>query len=207
MVSRLYDRYVLPHLVHLACGSRPITRQRAKVVPAARGRVLDVGFGSGLNLRHYDREQVDFVWALEPSVGMRDRAAPQVARAGMDVRWLDLPGEEIPLEDASVDTIVLTYTLCTIPDFSKALAQMRRVLRRGGRLLFCEHGEAPDSNVRRWQARLNPIWRPLAGGCNLHRPIPKPLEGSGFAIEALETMYVPGLRVASFNYWGSARSA
>ncbi|MEM9304492.1 MAG: class I SAM-dependent methyltransferase [Pseudomonadota bacterium] len=201
----LYERHVLPHLLHLACGTRPIMKQREKVVPAATGRVLEVGMGSGINLSMYNPDQVEFVWGLEPSEGMRRRAQPNLARSPVEVRWLDLPGEEIPLEDDSVDTIMLTYTLCTIPDWRAALAQMRRVLRPGGRMLFCEHGEAPDRSVKRWQERINPIWKAIAGGCHLHRPIPRYIDEGGFRIENLDTMYVPGPRVASFNYWGQAK--
>ena len=120
----------------------------------------------------------------------------------------ELPGEEVPLDDDSIDTVVLTYTLCTIPDFRTALAQMRRVLKPGGSLLFCEHGEAPDESVRRWQARINPFWKRIAGGCNLNRPIPTCLEDAGFSIAKLETMYLPATpKIAAFNYWGSASIA
>lgn len=200
-----YERHVLPRMIDLACGTEPVSKQRAKVVPLATGRVLEVGMGSGLNLAHYDAERVEFVWGLEPSEGMRERARRNLAHSPVEVEWLDLPGEEIPLEDDSADTVLLTFTLCTIPDFEAALAQMRRVLKPGGRLLFCEHGEAPDESVQRWQERINPLWRKLAGGCNLNRRIPACLEDAGFAIQELKTMYVPGTpRIAAFNYWGVA---
>lgn len=200
-----YERHVLPRMIDLACGTEPVAMQRAKVVPLATGRVLEVGMGSGLNLAHYDAERVEFVWGLEPSEGMRKRARRNLAHSPVEVEWLDLPGEEIPLEDASADTVLLTFTLCTIPDFEVALAQMRRVLKPGGRLLFCEHGEAPDESVQRWQQRLNPLWRKLAGGCNLNRRIPACLEDAGFAIQELDSMYLPGTpKIAAFNYWGVA---
>ena len=126
----------------------------------------------------------------------------------LDSGWLDLPGEEIPLEDASADTVLLTYTLCTIPDFRTALAQMRRVLKPGGRLLFSEHGASPDANVRKWQDRINPLWKKLAGGCNINREIPVALEEAGFAIAKLETMVLPGTpAIAAFQYWGHATHA
>jgi ubiquinone/menaquinone biosynthesis C-methylase UbiE len=200
-----YERRILPRLIDLACGQEPISQQRQKVVPQAEGRVLEVGMGSGLNLAHYDPARVEWVWGLEPSEGMRERARERVARAPFEVKWLDLPGEEIPLEDDSVDTVLLTYTLCTIPDFQTALLQMRRVLRPGGRLLFSEHGAAPDPGVRRWQDRINPIWRRLAGGCNINREVPAALEQAGFKIESLETLYLPKTpRIAAFQYWGFA---
>ena len=122
----------------------------------------------------------------------------------MDVELIGLPGEEIPLEDASVDTVVVTYTLCTIPGTQQALRQMARVLKPGGKLVFCEHGAAPDAGVRRWQNRLDPIWKRFAGGCRLNREIPRLIEEGGFRMAALETMYIPGWRPASFNYWGTA---
>lgn len=199
-----YGEHILPHLIDWACGDKNIDEQRSKVVPRAAGRILEIGMGPGRNLRHYDPRKVEMVWGLEPSEGMRRKARKKVARAPFEVRWLDLPGEEIPLEDDSVDTVLLTYTLCTIPDWRRALEQMHRVLRPGGRLLFCEHGEAPDDSVRRWQERVNPLWRKIAGGCNLHRPIPRLIEEGGFRVEDLETGYLPTPpKIAAFNYRGS----
>lgn len=201
----IYGTYVLPHLIDLACGGGDITKQREKVVPNATGRVLEVGMGSAHNLAFYDRSTVEFVWGLEPSEGMRRKAAPAIAASDLDVRWLDLPGEEIPLDDHTVDTVVLTYTLCTIPDWERALEQMRRVLAPGGKLLFSEHGEAPDDDVRRWQHRIDPIWTRLAGGCHITRPIPQMIESSGFELTEIESAYLPGPRVASYHSWGAAR--
>ncbi len=140
-----YERYCLPHVINMACGASNIQKQREKVVPLAEGRVLEIGMGSGLNLPFYDKEKVELVWGLEPSEGMRKKAQVRLQQAPFEVRLLDLPGEEISLDDDSVDTVVLTYTLCTIPDWKTALQQMRRVLKPGGTLIFCEHGEAPDS--------------------------------------------------------------
>ncbi len=201
----LYERYILPHIIDMSCGAPAILKQRKKVVPLAEGRVLEVGMGSGLNLAYYNPDKVDLVFGLEPSEGMRQKARKNLAAAPVDVKWLDLPGEEIPLQDKSVDTVVLTYTLCTIADFRSALAGMRRVLKPGGVLLFCEHGEAPDESVRRWQRRINPFWKVIAGGCNLNRPIPENIRDAGFAIDKLESMYLPATpKIAAFNYWGRA---
>ncbi|MBK6286430.1 MAG: class I SAM-dependent methyltransferase [Gammaproteobacteria bacterium] len=203
-----YHDHLLPHLLDLACGTSPIARQRAKIVPLASGRVLEVGMGSGHNLSFYDPARVEFVWGLEPSHAMRARAESRLARSPVEVHWLDLPGERIPLADHSVDTIVLTYTLCTIPDIGAALAQMRRVLKPDGRLLFCEHGAAPDAAVRRWQDRVNRPWRCVFGGCNLNRDVPLLLTEGGFGITGIDTMYLPGTpRFAGFNCWGEARPA
>ena len=199
-----YERYCLPHLVNCACNLDVIRQQRRKVVPLAEGRVLEVGLGSGLNIPFYDPARVSLLWALEPSQGMRDKARGNLQRAPFEVRLLDLPGEEIPLDDNSVDTVVVTYTLCTIPDWQQALRGMRRVLKPGGRLIFSEHGAAPDDDVQRWQKRLNPLWNQLAGGCHLNRPIDRGIEQGGFDIRTLETGYLPGPRFASFHYWGVA---
>lgn len=200
-----YEEHVLPHLLHCACGVKAVRRQREQVVPLATGRVLEVGMGSGLNLPYYDRDRVERVWGLEPSAGMRRKARKNLRHTDIPVEWLDLPGEEIPLDDASVDTVLLTYTLCTIPDWRRALEQMRRVLKPDGILVFCEHGEAPDAGIRKWQERLDPAWKKIAGGCHLGRPIPKYLAEGGFDIRSMESAYLPGPRFATFNYWGTAQ--
>ena len=203
-----YESYVLPRLLHLACGTKPIHRQRQKVVPRAEGRVLEIGIGSGLNLGYYDRSKVKKLWGLEPNEAIRTMAEKEAERVGIDVEFLGLPGEEIPLDDRSVDTVVTTYTLCTIPDVERALSGMRRVLKPGGTLLFCEHGAAPDPGPARWQSRLNPYWKRISGGCNLNRRIPDLVRGAGFRIRNVETMYLPSTpRFAGFNYWGAADPA
>lgn len=200
----LYSRYVLPQLIHCTCGLKPMARQRQKVVPQAHGRVLEVGIGSGLNLPFYEASKVEKVWGLDPAPEMTRMAQEAAKSVPFEVEILGLPGEQIPLDDASVDSVVITYTLCTIPDGLAALDQIRRVLKPGGELIFCEHGAAPDDSVLRWQNRVNPVWKLLAGGCHLNRAIPKLLEDGGFEIRHLETMYLPGWRPASFNYWGTA---
>ena len=203
-----YENRVLPHVIELACGTKPISKQREKIVPRAEGRVLEVGMGSGHNIPFYDPDRVEMVWGLEPSEGMRRKAQVRLAQAPFEVEWLDLPGEEIPLDDDSADTVLLTFTLCTIPDYRVALAQMRRVLKPGGRLLFSEHGAAPDSGVRKWQDRVNPIWKKVAGGCNINRQVPEAIKEAGFAIQELDTMYLPGTpSIAAFQYWGYATLA
>lgn len=200
----IYEQRILPHLLKLACGTKPVRKQREKIVPRAAGDVLEVGFGSGANLPFYDRDKVHHVWALEPSAGMRRLAAKPISVSGMDVDLIGLPGEEIPLADNSVDTVLITYTLCTIADTAAALAGMRRVLKPGGQLLFCEHGRAPDAGVRKWQDRCNPTWKKLAGGCNMNRDIAAMLAAAGFAVDDDNRMYIPGIRALSYNYWGAA---
>jgi len=191
-------------MINLACSAKPTMKQREKIVPLAEGDVLEIGIGSGLNLPFYDEHKVRKVWGLEPSEGMRKLAAKNLEGRSLDLEFIDLPGEEIPLESESVDTVLVTYTLCTIPDAVSALDGMRRVLKPGGRLLFCEHGAAPDQSVRRWQDRLNPGWRKIGGGCNMNRDIPEMITAAGFEIVNDERMYIPGLRILSYNYWGSA---
>ncbi len=200
----LYTRFMLPKVVDFTCGMKPSMRQRAKVVPFALGSVLEVGFGSGLNLPFYDKTKVKHVWALDPSREMWALAEERVHGVGFPVEFLYAPAEEIPLPDRSADTVLVTFTLCTLPDVRRALREMARVLKPGGELVFCEHGLAPDENVRRWQNRLNPIWKALGGGCNLNRPIPSLLEQGGFRLREMASMYIPGWRPASFNYWGRA---
>ncbi|MCH6548575.1 MAG: class I SAM-dependent methyltransferase [Gammaproteobacteria bacterium] len=204
-----YEQRILPHVIDLACSTKPCRKQREKIVPLAEGDVLEIGMGSGLNLPYYDQHKVRKLWGLEPSEGMRKLAAKnlQGLSLDLDLEFIDLPGEEIPLESNSVDTVLVTFTLCTIPDAASALQGMRRVLKPGGRLLFCEHGAAPDEGVRRWQDRLNSGWSKIAGGCNMNRDIPAMIAAGGFDIVNDERMYIPGLRILSYNYWGSAVSA
>ena len=200
----LYERFVLPKVVNLTCTSKPIRYQRRKVVPLAKGRVLEIGIGSGLNLPYYDPSKVEMIWGLEPSMQMRTMAEKWVRETQLKVEFIGLSDDEIPLESDSVDTVLVTYTLCTIPDVVRALEDMRRVLMPGGELIFSEHGLAPDENVRRWQDRMNPIWKRFGGGCNLNRPIPSLIEQGGFKIKNMETMYIPGWKPASFTYWVTA---
>ncbi|HTO40117.1 MAG TPA: class I SAM-dependent methyltransferase [Rhizomicrobium sp.] len=203
-----YDRHILPPLLSAMMGTKPIRYQRRKVVPRAEGRVLEIGFGAGHNLPFYDPQKVTHLWALEPSRQMRARAAGLVAASPLTIDFLDLEAESIPLDDEAADTILITYTLCTIPDVMQALAGMRRVLKPNGRMIFCEHGAAPDENVRRWQNRIDPLWQKIAGGCHLSRSIPQLIQDSGFHIADMETMYLPGTpRFAGFNSWGSATKA
>jgi SAM-dependent methyltransferase len=203
-----YERRILPHFINCACGSRPIMRQREKVVPRARGTVLEIGIGTGLNLPYYRGEQIERLIGLDPSESSWELAGERARSVSFPVEFIGLPGERLPLADDSVDCIVMTFSLCTIPDPLRALDGMRRVLRADGELLFAEHGLAPDSGVQRWQQRLNGAWGKLAGGCHLNRDIPALLRQGGFEIDSLESMYLPGTpKFAGFNVWGSARAA
>lgn len=199
-----YARHILPWIIDSVCQGDSSAKQRAKIIPFARGRVLEIGFGSGLNLEYYDKSKVEMVWGLEPSIGMWERAGPRLKKTSFPVERLELSGEEIPLEDNTADSVLVTYTLCTIPDVKRALVEMRRVLKPGGELIFCEHGLAPDEKVALWQRRMNPIWKRIGGGCNLNRPIPTLIEQAGFRIKHMEADYIGLLKPAMYNYWGTA---
>lgn len=201
----LYQDYVLPPLINLACSCKPVREQREKIVPQAEGVVLELGFGSGLNLPHYDPKRVTKLYALEPAAGMLARARKRAANSAVPVEILAEAAEAVSLPDESIDTALVTYSLCSIADPVAALAGARRALRPGGRLLFCEHGLAPDEGVVRWQKRIEPFWRIIGGGCHLTRDIPGIVRAAGFAIDTLDTMYLPkSPKWAAFNYWGSA---
>ncbi|MDP9941974.1 class I SAM-dependent methyltransferase [Ectopseudomonas alcaliphila] len=200
----LYDRHVLPHLIDLACGMGAVMKARSQIVPLAKGRVLEIGIGTGLNLSFYDPQRVDLVVGVDPSADMQHLARDRAARCQVPVEMIALELGQIQAEDASFDDIVCTFTLCTIPDAVAALGEMRRVLKPGGRLLFCEHGLAPDLPVVRWQRRLTPLWKPLAGGCHLDRDIPALIEAGGFHIRQLDTGYLKGPRPMTHVYRGWA---
>ena len=178
---------------------------REKVVPLAFGNVLEVGIGSAVNMELYDPEKVTKVWGLEPSEAMRQKAAKNLAKSPVPVEWLSLPGEEIPLEDNSIDSVVVTYTLCTIPDWQTAMKQIHRVLKKDGKIFFCEHGQAPDESVQKWQNKLNGIWGKLAGGCNLNRPVIGNIEQSGFVVDWSESQYLKAApKFAAYITYGEA---
>jgi ubiquinone/menaquinone biosynthesis C-methylase UbiE len=201
-----YERHFLPYLVDFACALRAVRRQRRKIIPHARGRVLEVGIGTGQNLEHYDLSKIECLVGVDPAVEMHRLARRRAMRAGLPVELVELSAEKAPFAAESFDTVVVTYSLCTIPDPVAALREMRRVLKRGGHLIFCEHGLAPDINVRRWQHRLTPLWSKLAGGCHLNRDIPALLTEAGFRSTDLQAMYLPGPRALSYHYWGTAEA-
>lgn len=205
MKENWYDRYLLPYLIDLACGIGPVGRQRQKVVPQARGRVLEIGMGTGRNVPYYDPSRVTQVVGVDPALRMHHLARKRIERSGLNVELMGLSAEKLPAANASFDTVVCTYTLCTIPDPLAALAEMKRVLVPGGRLLFSEHGLSPDASVARWQARLQPLWGPLSGGCHLARDIPALLKEAGFRTQP-ESGYIPGPRLLSYHFWGQAEA-
>ena len=201
----LYDKYILPHFLNCACGSKPINYQREKVVPMAEGLVLEVGIGSGLNIPFYDTAKIDKIIGLDPSEELNRMASKVAEKNGVPVEFLASGAESIPLPDNHVDTVLVTFTMCTIPDVAAANKEMLRVLKPGGKMIFCEHGLAPDAGVSKWQSRLDPIWGKIAGGCHLNRDIPRLIRDAGFNIRSMEQMYLPSTpKFAGYNYWGTA---
>ncbi|GAB2973582.1 class I SAM-dependent methyltransferase [Nocardioides montaniterrae] len=198
-----YDRWVLPTMIDKACGIGPVQQHRARLVPQARGRVLEIGIGTGHNLPFYDTSAVTEVVAVDPAQQMHAKAQRRAHEAGLDLQVLPLSAERLPLDTGSVDTVVCTFTLCSIPDPVPAVAEMKRVLAEGGQLIVCEHGRAPDASVRAWQRRLNPVWGALAGGCHLDRDVPALLGAfDAFDTGGLEVAYIQGPRFAGYVYSG-----
>jgi ubiquinone/menaquinone biosynthesis C-methylase UbiE len=201
----LYDKYVLPKFLNCTCGSKPINYQRKKVVPLAKGIVLDVGIGSGLNIPFYDMTKIDKVIGLDPSVELNNLAKDVAKEHNINIDFILCGAEDIPLPYNHVDTVLVTYTMCTIPEVMEANKEMLRVLKPDGRLIFCEHGQAPDPKVAKWQKRIDPLWGKIAGGCHLNRDIPHLITSAGFEIENMEQMYLPSTpSIAGYNYWGTA---
>jgi ubiquinone/menaquinone biosynthesis C-methylase UbiE len=201
-----YESRILPRLLNCCMSIKPIAEERARLVPRARGKVLEIGIGSGLNLPHYGPD-VESVTGVDPSAELGEMARKHASRTAFPVYFKQVSGESLPLEDASFDCAVITWTLCTIPDPGAALREVRRVLKPGGPLHFVEHGQAPDPGVVRWQNRLNRVWPSIAGGCNLNRKMDEIIAGAGFRIEELDASYRPGPRPMSFFYLGTARPA
>ena len=207
-MASFYDRVILPRLLTCACSSSPIMRQRAKIVPRASGRVLELGIGMGLNLSYYDPDKVSSVTGVDPAPELRAAAlaAPRDPRLAVAVE--DGTAEALPFEDSSFDSVVCTFTLCSVHTPPAALEQARRVLKPGGRLFYCEHGLAPDAGVAKWQRRIEPVWKRIAGGCHLTRPISTAIAAAGFTLGPVESMYVPKTpKIAAWNEWGEATPA
>jgi len=201
-----YEKYILPKFLNCACGTKPINYQREKIVPLAKGIVLDIGIGSGLNIPFYNKSNIDHLYGLDPSVELLKIAKTLAKKNELEIEFLQCGAEAIPLPDQSIDTVLITYTMCTIPDIKLSNSEIMRVLKPEGKLLFCEHGLAPDKNIAKWQRRINPIWSKIAGGCNLNRDIPNLITSSGFKISNMEEMYLPSTpKFAGYNYWGVAK--
>jgi ubiquinone/menaquinone biosynthesis C-methylase UbiE len=199
----LWARCCLPWLTDLAMRNRTARAERGRWIPEARGAVLEIGAGSGLNFPVYTRA-VTRLWALDPSAGMARLARRRAATAACPVEFLDAPAEAVPLPDGSVDSVVSTWTLCSVADPGRALAEVRRVLRPGGRLVFVEHGRAPEAGVAAWQDRLTPLWRRVAGGCHMNRVVDRLLADGAFDLATLEKGYAQGPRILTYLYRGTA---
>jgi ubiquinone/menaquinone biosynthesis C-methylase UbiE len=198
-----YQNQILPRLIHLAMGQEDLKAYRGRVVARAAGRVLEIGIGSGLNMPFYGNS-VKEVIGLDPSAQLL-AMAQRAVRPRIPIEFIEGSAEAIPLEDQSVDAVLTTWTLCSIPDAARGLREMRRVLKVGGVLLFAEHGRAPEAGVRWWQDRLTPVWKRLGGGCHLNRPIGDLIASAGFRLERLENSYIRGPRPLTYMYEGSAR--
>ena len=204
-MSSFYERHILPHGLGCACGLPPVRALRSKIVPHAAGKVLELGIGGGLNLAFYDATRVNSVTGVDPSEGLRAKAAAAPRSAGLRVEILDGVGEALPFEDASFDTAVCTFTLCSVESPEATLLEARRVLKPGGRLLFSEHGLSPDTGVRRWQHRLEPLWKPFAGGCHLTRSATALIAAAGFVLDDHEGKYMRGVpRLLGWSECGTA---
>ncbi len=199
----LYDKYILPKFLNCACGSKPINYQRQKVVPLAKGKVLDIGIGSGLNIPFYNSDKIDKVIGIDPSHELIELAKELANDSKTSIDFVIGSAESIPYPDNFFDTVLVTYTMCTIPNVAIANKEMWRVLKDDGRLIFCEHGLAPDKKISKWQNRIDPFWGKIAGGCHLNRDIQKLITDAGFSFESLDKMYIPSTpKFAGYNYWG-----
>lgn len=199
----LYTKYILPKAIDWACSQKPSMKQREKIIPLASGNVLEIGIGSGLNLPFYT-SKVKTLTAIDPSKELWKRTQINTEKLPFDFKFIVASAENIPALDNSFDCVVITYTLCTIPNLKVAFSEIKRVLKLNGKLLFCEHGKAPEKGIQKYQNFINPVWKRIGGGCNLNRNIPTLIEENGFTISKLETMCLPGWKPASFNYWGIA---
>ncbi|MDA7788296.1 class I SAM-dependent methyltransferase [Gammaproteobacteria bacterium] len=199
----LYDKYILPKFLNCTCGSKPINYQRQKVVPLAKGKVLDIGIGSGLNIPFYNSDQIDKVIGIDPSHELIELAKELANDSKASIELVIGSAKSIPYPDNFFDTVLVTYTMCTIPNVEIANKEMWRVLKDDGRLIFCEHGLAPDKKISKWQNRIDPFWGKIAGGCHLNRDIQKLITDAGFSFESLDKMYIPSTpKFAGYNYWG-----
>ncbi len=205
-LRRWYEDTIMPRLITCACSQGQVMKRRAAVVPLARGDVFELGCGGGINQQFYDRAAVHSVSGIDPHEGLLDQARATAARTGFNADLRNGVGEQIPFGDGMFDTVVCTFTLCSVTDPAQVLSEFRRILRPGGQALFLEHGRAPDASVARWQDRIEPLWKPLAGGCHLTRPISAAIRDAGFEVNEIGRGYTPKApRFAGWMEWGTAR--
>lgn len=207
-IKRFYDAHLMPRLITFACGQKGIEKRRREVIPLAEGRVFELGCGGGLNQALYDRAKVTDFAGIDPHPKLLDDTRERTRAMGFASDIREGVGEEIPFPDGSFDTAVCTYTLCSVQDPEKVLSELRRILKPQGKLLFLEHGKAPDAGVARWQKRIEPFWSPFAGGCHLTRPIGASLRGAGFEVEPFGQAYLESTpKALGWMEWGVARRA
>jgi ubiquinone/menaquinone biosynthesis C-methylase UbiE len=206
LISNFYDRNILPRLCNCCCSIGPIEKQRKKIVPSAKGVVLEIGIGTGLNLPFYNKNNVTKIIGLDPSEHLTDIAKVVAEEVDVNLELIHSGAEKINLGDNSVDTVLITYTLCTIPDIKSSISEIKRVLKNNGDFIFCEHGKSPDRCIANIQSFINPIWGIIFGGCNINRDIPKIIHDADFKIDSIEQMYLPGTpKFVGYNYWGVAK--
>jgi ubiquinone/menaquinone biosynthesis C-methylase UbiE len=204
-IANWWDQTVVPRIIRFGCAQEPIMELRREVVPLASGRVFELGCGGGINQQLYDPARVRSFTGLDPSGKLLDFAREAAAKKGWQVDIRQGFGEAIPFDDASFDTVVCTFTLCSVGDHRQTLAELRRVLRPGGTLLYAEHGRSPDARVARWQERIDPLWSKLLGNCHLSRPVTPAIEAAGFSATPAGRCYMkPGPRFAGWMEWGRA---
>lgn len=204
-LARWWDRHGVPRMIELACSQPPVTRLRAEIVPLASGRVFEIGCGGGLNQPFYRRESIESYAGIDPSEKLIESARRRARTNGWDSEIRPGVGEEIPFPSSSFDTVVCTFTLCSVSEHERVVAELRRILKPDGRLLFVEHGRAPDAGVARWQDRIEPYWKPLSGGCHMTRPVGAALRGARFDVEPIGQRYIPRTpRVLGWVEWGIA---
>lgn len=207
-LKRWYDDHVVPRIIKVGCANKAVAERRAQVVPRASGKVFEIGCGGGLNQQFYDREKVTGFAGLDPSGKLLEYAREQARKKGWEADIRQGFGENIPFEDESFDTAVCTYTLCSVADDAQVLKELHRILKPGGKLLFLEHGRAPEAKVQRWQERIEPTWKVLMGGCHLTRPVGKSVEQAGFSVQPIDQGYMPKMpKFASWMEWGEAVKA
>ena len=204
MLQKLYDKYICPHLINYAMQMKPFRKQREKVIPFASGRILEIGIGSGLNFNYYNKANVIEVFAVEPDGVLLKKAKQNAELNNIDLNIQQLKAEELPFDNDSFDTVISTYTMCSIPGLGNAMSEINRVMKQNAKFLFSEHGKSPDSDILKWQKRMNGIQKRIAGGCHLDVDIPNEITKANFKIDQIDSMYVPGPKFLSYHYWGAA---
>ncbi len=205
MNMSFYNRHIMPHLLSCACGLKPIAKQREKIIPHAFGDVVEIGIGAGHNLPFYDQDKINSLTGIDPDDYIWKRSAKRRKEFHKPLKRLGLSGERIPLPDCSADTVVVTYSLCSIQNPVAALLEMRRLLKPKAKILFCEHGKSPDKKVQKWQKRIDPFWQKIAGGCHTGRDIPELFKQAGLEITGLQQGYISSPKILAYNYWGQAK--